>query len=503
MLLMEKVISLSSSVGEDYKNEDLYIEIQEEIDKIQNIISTSKTDWEKVSRDSQQILEEKSKDLKLLTYWFYAQWKIGQGEKLLIALPTYINVIKLFNAQMYPKKSRSKIKLLEWLKNSLQVEFLADVKKFQKISIDEVKKLFESLDEALLLVAEAHTLPKFYPIARKLQEAIENQKKENPKVAIKKEEKPIEKNKVEKPFPTSTQQPLEDNNISKEREEKYLTHPLIEKVKKNIQLQIMEDKEEPSLIIILTLLQMMAFIELEYILNTKQKIAIEFFPTKESISRIQTHLKQKKNKELLDEIKLLLLDYPCWIEGYYFVILILEALQYKENYKQLKYNFLSFLENNHKLLKKYSPKNYDIVNSEMQKWMEKFSVDKGEIIYHQKYTEALILVKQKKSKEAIIFLDELYNRANTEEESFLWRLKQIFLAMETREIQIALALLYHLEDKIEKYHLYEWKPSLAIEVYGLFLNPMIARELTEEKKEKIYRKLCTLSTKSALFTSIH
>ncbi len=95
-------------------------------------------------------------------------------------------------------------------------------------------------------------------------------------------------------------------------------------------------------------------------------------------------------------------------------------------------------------------------------------------------------------------MDELYTKSTTAEESFLWRLKQVYIAIETREIKIAIALLYDLENKIDKYCLHEWNPSLSIEVYTLFLKPTITRELTSEKKEAIYHKLCIISAKSAL-----
>ncbi|SFV51360.1 Uncharacterized protein ImpA [hydrothermal vent metagenome] len=480
-------ISSNSAVGEDYKYEDTYTAIQNEIDKIQNITGSLKTDWVIVKENSKEILENHSKDLKLLSYWIYAHWKLDKWSGLLEALPIFIKVIDIFKNSAYPKKTRAKIKLLEWLRDNLLSEILANAKSTPKGTVDKLENLLQELDKILPIALENSSPPRFSSIVRKLKEEIANQKREEPKKK-KKIEKKIEK-KEDKPA------------IKKIDVQKYNNIPLLEEIKCTINRVATEEKETNS-IIHLELLQSIGFIELENILNSNQKIDISLFPKKESRDKLESSFKKTKTKELLFELKTELLNYPCWIEGYFFIILIYESLGSKDNYKKIKYNLSYFIQSNNKLLTKQSPVDYAIITPEIQKWIKNFSTNSS-VEYTQKYSEASALAKKGKRKEAISFLDLLYNKSNTGEESFLWRLKQIDMAIETREIQMAIALLYDLENRIDKYHLDEWNPSLSIEVYKLFLKPILARELTLEKKEAIYRKLCIISAQSAIKIGIN
>jgi len=480
-------ISSDSAVGDDYKYEDSYITIQEEIDKIQNITGSLKTDWSIVSQNSKQILEKHSKDLKLLSYWLYAGWKLDKWSSIFDTIPTFIKVIEIFKNDMYPKKSRAKLKLLEWLRDNLLSDILSQVKSTPADAIERLEKLLQELDEVILIALENSSPPKFSSIVRKLKEEIENQKREEPKKEVAKKEEKIVKEEIKKEEPPKE---IEKTDI-----------PLLNEIKNSINRVATEEKDTNS-IMLLELLQSIGFIELENILSLNQKIDSRFLPKKETREKLESSFKKAKTKELLDEIKMELLNYPCWVEGYFLTILIYESLGSKENYKKLKYNLSYFIQNNNKLLTKHSPKDYNIVSPEIQKWIKNFSTN-SHVEYNQKYSEALDLVKKGKRTEAIIFLDELYNRSNTGEESFLWRLKQIDIAIETRNIQIAIAILYDLETRIERYRLNEWNPSLSIEVYTLFLKPIIARELTSEKKEAVYRKLCTISASSAIKISIN
>jgi type VI secretion system protein VasJ len=121
--IIEK-ISSKNPTGSDQKYEDTYLAIEAEIDKTMSASSAGGVDWTLISEHATQILELKSKDLKIASYWLYAQWKLSSWDGLEFALPLYTKLIATYKMKLFPKSTKVKLRILEWLHESLSILIL-------------------------------------------------------------------------------------------------------------------------------------------------------------------------------------------------------------------------------------------------------------------------------------------------------------------------------------------------------------------------------------------
>ena len=125
--LILKDIDSSQRCGTDYKYEDLYLLIEQEIDK-NNSVTQDSTDWNYIYTQSKMLLENETKDLKLAIWWLFASWKNYSWEGLEKNLPILIEFITIFNIDMFPKSPKSKINILFWLDEALTKEIIHNEK---------------------------------------------------------------------------------------------------------------------------------------------------------------------------------------------------------------------------------------------------------------------------------------------------------------------------------------------------------------------------------------
>lgn len=106
--------------GEDPKYDSVYEEIREEIAKMAGI-GHGATDWNKVVKQSLEMLETSAKEINLMTY-LVAGLAITDGAAgLVVGLETYDAFLKQYWDTMYPSKKKVKIRArsVEWLNDRL------------------------------------------------------------------------------------------------------------------------------------------------------------------------------------------------------------------------------------------------------------------------------------------------------------------------------------------------------------------------------------------------
>jgi len=74
---MTNPISDQSACGVDAKYDDIYLMMESEIDKINSVSEGMQTNWQYVSNECKLLLELRTKDIKLLCWWAYAQYKLN------------------------------------------------------------------------------------------------------------------------------------------------------------------------------------------------------------------------------------------------------------------------------------------------------------------------------------------------------------------------------------------------------------------------------------------
>jgi len=248
--------------------------------------------------------------------------------------------------------------------------------------------------------------------------------------------------------------------------------------------------------------QVLGFSRLEEAFVKEESLKTSLFPSSDEVKKLEYF---QEEKEYLEALKVLLMDYPSWLDGWYFLVQNTDKDKVLEQYKiilnTLKYKLINFINDNEKNIHNYMPKEQLLRNKTIKEWvnLEKKSLTffNKNGVYEEEYANALELFKEKKKEEAIQLLDAFQKNSKSDKESFLWRLKQSYLAVSMGNTNMAVALLYELDRDIEAFNLMKWNPKLATEVYILILKPSITKILSLEIKELFYRKLCRLSPKDA------
>lgn len=139
-----------SIVGKDFKYDDAFLSIEQEIDKSHSAFFDGSTDWELVLNSTQDFLINKSKDFKIATWWIYSCWKVNSFIGLEVNLPIYINFINQFNDKLYPKSIKGKTNIIFWFEEQLTLEisqnFTSNIEVFYELFM-ELNNTFNKLLE--------------------------------------------------------------------------------------------------------------------------------------------------------------------------------------------------------------------------------------------------------------------------------------------------------------------------------------------------------------------
>jgi type VI secretion system protein VasJ len=483
MLTIVKEISSKNPTGDDWKYEDGYLAIEAEIDKTMSASNVGDVDWKFIYEEATNILQNESKDLKIASYWLYAKWKLNSWDGLEAVLPLYIELISTYQERLFPKSIKVKLRILEWLNESLTLAFFKNIDTLDENKFKNLMDSLELLESTIVSVFKKEDLKLFSPLIRKLKK--NNEEKKNLE-KLNKEAEPTEE--IEKSsMDEETNVKLEGSNYT------LLEH------KQELQAKLASITNHPYLF---NITQELGFSLFHEAFLEEKNVQREEFPSDEELDYLE---KIKDKEHYPEELKVYIVKYPCWLEGQYLLIEYSEKKESMEQYKiisnTLKYKLINFIKENGEKIHIYAPLNYKIVGEALKKWInleKKYLTISNSNNYEEVFQEAVKISKKKSKEEGILLIETIKKESKTYEESFLWTLKQIYYAFEIDNKNMAIALLYELNQEIEHFNLESWNPHLAIEVYVLFLKPNIIKILNTEKKELIYRKLCKLSPKEAM-----
>lgn len=483
-----EVISSENPTGSDQKYEDTYLAIESEIDKTMSASNVGDVDWKLIYELSTQILEDKSKDLKIASYWLYSQWKLSSWDGLEVSLPLYTELIDTYIMKLFPKSTKVKLRILEWLNENLSIVILKDIDALDEEKFKQLLSSFEMLESAIVKAFEKEDLKIFSSLIRKLKKYDEEKRSRE---KLNEDIEPIEEKEIA----------ITVNDASTE-EIKVESYKLLEH-KRELTETLSTIKSTEALF---EMTQLIGFYKFKEAFSKDEKLKREEFPKDEEIKHLET-LKEKEDYR--EQIKIYVVKYPCWLEGQSLMIKKGEEKEQSEQYKiflnTLKHKLIVFIKDNGVKIHNCEPSNYQIVAKTLKKWVnlenKYLTISNISAKYEEAFQESLTLIKTKNKESAVIMLDSIKKESKTIEESFLWSLKQVYLAFEIDDKNMAVALLYDLDKEIEFFNLEKWKPTLAIEVYILLLKPSINKILNLEMKELIYRKLCRLSPKEAMKVS--
>lgn len=481
-------ISTDFPCGSDFKYEDIYLSIDAEIDKSNNVIEGMETDWNSVSSSTEEVLSKHTKDVKVLCWWAYALWKQEQWTGLEKALPVFNTLLSTYKDTLFPKSKKVKLSSMNWLEEKLNEDVLDDNGNISG-HIDHQKffDFFSELEKnfALTILEEKSIFSK---IQRALKRTID-EKEAQSKVSEEKKEA------SNKPASSEVDEIASDSDAAK----------ILSTMKKNATLlkNYWREKEHGSLGAI-RLTRMISWLETDGLPMNEDGKAPLNSPSQETIDEIDTLYTEEKYTEALEKVEHLISFSPFWLDGHFISFNILTALGDTKAALEVKNALIAYVNADRKVLELSFRDSTPFASVKVKEWIgqstgssESSEVSKQDSKHEQTLEECYSLAKKKNIKEAMKILQTNYASAPNKEEQFLWRISHAELAQEFGKNELALALVEDLKREIDLYKLDEWNPKLSARVFTLFLG--FKRTLVDvEELQAVYARLCKIDVEEAL-----
>jgi type VI secretion system protein VasJ len=520
MSLLEP-ISTDSNVGAKFTDDDKYLELELEIEQNFNDVSQAEVNWNFVIKRSEEILIEHSKDMKVLSYWLYAQWKFNGWVGFFEAFHTFASLLNRYNKELYPSKEKRKVKILEWIDKVFEKPLEENIKQFSKEQLSALVKTFSLLEEGLGITLEENVIflkPAYMEAKRLLEEIHRKEENQLKEAAAFKEEQEKRYKEDKKLQAVRAQKQEEDAKIisqfqikigiddvkESDTDEKVLDH---EDIMEHTSVLLTISKtlfvSSPREYLPFNLLFSYAGIMLEEILNNKEIKTDKLLPSQEVITVIRDSLDSTITLQQLRALQEQLLEYPSWLEGYYIAARMMHRLDRADVAQKIEELLYRYIDREEKCIGFSTSEGVSLVPVQLETWAkQKILGLRGEgdsdVDYKKVYQEALALKVKENAQNALEFLEKHYNDASSVEAQYKWRLVMVDFLLEVGDKRLALALLLALEEQIEIYKLDVWQPNLAIQTYDLLLKPMMMQQLGEENQERIYKKLSILDLQKVL-----
>lgn len=483
--------------GIDCKYNDLYLFIEQELDKDNSVTQEEGTNWHLVLKNCEELLINHTKDLKIATWWLYANFKLKSVDGLLYGLDTYISLIEKYLIDIYPKSKKSRTNILYWFETNLS----NDIEKDE----DCIKSMKNN--------------KKFNTLLNKLDLAIKNisnENKNNFKALIKLTEPLIKNANSQISGLNQIQEIKKEPTIGKSAIQEFLEEintdsdatKVLRIIKKNASLLAdFYRKKDFSDLRALKITRFLSWFDIDGLPYSSGKKTSLYPPSDMELDLVDELYRTKRYVDALYLIEEILEVCPFWFDGHFYAFNIFEQTNNITASLEVKNSFVSFLKSNNGILDFYFINDSPFASAKTKKWIEK------ELVNNQQNDEELNIGKIKESefylekiyetanlgkvKEAIEMFQTKYFESSNVEEKFNWRFKQSQFAVEYEKKDIALALLEELEKDIDKYHLTEWNPKLASKVYTMLLNNFTNLDLHIDKLNFIYKNLCKTDVNSA------
>ncbi|WP_294845020.1 type VI secretion system protein TssA [uncultured Gilliamella sp.] len=125
-------ISLEKPTGEDLTYHDTFQEIKEEIAKLSGI------DYQMVAIESENILKQNSKDIRVATYYCLARLNLDGVDGYTDGVELLAGLLDKFGTIIYPSRHNIRKNAIEWLANARFIELLANLRPLPEANLTRI-----------------------------------------------------------------------------------------------------------------------------------------------------------------------------------------------------------------------------------------------------------------------------------------------------------------------------------------------------------------------------
>lgn len=477
-------ISDTQPCGIDYKYEDAYLAIEQEVDRDSSAAEDTFTDWSLVVSECESILSEQSKDIKVLSWWVFGLWHRHGLSSLVDSIVTLAALIENYKSEMFPTSARIKLNVLTSLDTFLTESLLDEKTGLQ--NFHQLTALHDAFEKCFLAIQEGlETEDLFF---RKIRETCKRYIKEaEAKAAL---------------DAKNAAAAAENGDITNDSDANKVLNP----IKKNIQsLNKYWRGENASDLRAIKMTRILSWLDIDALPESDGKKTAMNPPSHESFETIEELQAAGKFEEAFLLTEELMHYAPFWVDGHVKSYELLMAMEATDSAEYVLQTLIAFVQV-HKGILDLSYADGTPFASLKSKELIAFSLPSGmggsgdsevDLIAVAK-DEALGFMKKKKLREGMQVVEKAYREAEDEEMRFKVRLLHAELAVDVGELEVARALLDDLRQQIDTFGLDLWKPSLAAQVYALYLGSFDRTQFDMEHLAVMYSRLCKIDIAQAL-----
>lgn len=482
-----------------------YEELEEELGKAHSIHGSVQPDWRKVLENSESLLRQQSKDLRVAVW---LSWALQQRESfpgLLAGLGLLCHLCEHHWPAVYPVKVRTRGAAFSWLALRLQSLFA------QALPLEGQRPLFEALLEHLLRLDELCTrhlgedAPLLLPIRRQLAQQLERAVQ---KIAPVEGGSSVISQVRQEAVPLKKTETL----VTSEEDAQQLLSDLREQARPLCNWWLRQSAVDLRA---LRLNRALAWLALaSYPDADGERITALRAPEPGNLRRYQERFAQGHYAELIRELEADLASTMFWFDGLHMLWQCLQALQADQAMTELEVTFALLLQRLAALPEFRFHDGSAFANSTTRDWIA------AQVQRHLQVPEvppavsdappapweaALLDVaptlRKNGLKAAVHQLKQGMQAARDDRARFHWQLAQARLCVQAGKHELALIQLEHLDTQLHRMGLERWEPGLTLHVTQLLhrcCDLLPQSSTVRERKEETHRRLCLFDLEAVL-----
>lgn len=483
--------------GSDVRYDDAYMLIEAEIDKAGSMSESAVTDWRVVRDESEKLLAQRSKDLKLAVWWTLGRYRLSGMEGLAEALEALDALLGKYTQSLFPRSPKGRLNALVWLETQLEAALLTEQDhKVPPVQAEHFLERFRALKGHLKPLCGAdHSL--FRELCRRLESSVAEVKE-----------------RAQAQIPPKSASPGAAPALPEAVGSDADATKLLNQLKKSAGVlsgywrgRALDDRRAMRLV------RMISWLEIEGVPEASNGKTMLNPPSAERVEKIGSLVEAGEYGEALELVENILFRVPFWLEGHRLAFDILTAAGKTEAASELRQMAAGFVNVHQGITERAFRDGTPFAPAALKSWLGDAAADGGAAVpaaageqgdrFELLGLECYALLGKKQTKEAMRMLHAAHAAAASGEERFRCRLLHAEVAVEAGKPQMALALIGELEQEVERYGLDAWRPDLAARVYTLLLNSFDRTQLEHEQRDAAYQRLCRVDTAGAIDIKLH
>lgn len=509
--MIHPIVNTSFDVGDDIRYEPEFELIENEILKLNSMHKENKPDYSVIYKSAFLLIQNKTKNLRLVCWLSYAVYRINLYEDLSSIFDLLRSFLDKYSKSLYPKKKGQQLAVLNWLFDRISVQ---DDDIFDKKSDEYLNELIHALlscDEILSEVYQddAPSLRSKYQFLKDILKRRDIDKKTEAPLSV---AKPVEQPLQITGNPSNTG--VQSANLT-------VVQPITSSVTDDSDvMKIGRYVQEQSRLMIQHFLQKNLADPRAYLLtrssvwlqvtglpkaDTNKKTLLKPLSANK-LQEYQQRFQSKDFQQLLPELEVSLTKAPFWLDGHHLSAQITQALGYADISRLIQMTLQSWVSQYPEMPDYCFDDGTAFANAETKAWLTQTSENPSMIssvsshdASHEIWRMALETAEenmrnaQSDVKAELKKLHDFSKMSSSGKEQFSWKMAMLAFSQKYQRDDVVNIVAEEICQLVHEFNLSLWEPALVKDFYLKWIfslerkNKKDNQNKIDDVKEKLYR----------------